>query len=164
MSNLEQYYESETQSKFMYKEKESNAESKEESKLPANKTSFLDILKINSNNILLLKKEEKNEEYIDEEELKYNAFIKDVDDEFDHLYMAKINDIQFEFKEYLKENSYPFMDKLNLNNYGFFDFIKYSSENYNKLITKMQKENEENANENREDEDDIYFDLNYENN
>lgn len=134
------------------------------SNLQPNKISFIDILKLNNDNVPLVKKEEKKEEYIDEEELKYNAFLKDVDEEFDYLYMAKINDIQFEFKEYLKENAYPFMDKLNLNNYGFFDFIKYSSENYDKLITKIQKENEENANEKHDDDDEIYFDVNYENN
>ena len=78
--------------------------------------------------------------------------------------MSKINDIHFEFKEYIKENGFPFLDKLNFNNkYNFYDFIKYSSKNYNKLMIKIEKEKEDFFRELMEDDDDNNIETNYEN-
>jgi len=102
---------------------------------------------------------ELNNAIVDIEKYQYFAWLKTLNMNFSFEYFCN----KFHPKDF-DSIRYFLLNKLNLNNYGFFDFIKYSSENYNKLITKMQKENEENANENREDEDDIYFDLNYENN
>ncbi len=75
--------------------------------------------------------EEQVPEYMNE------IILKDVDDEFDYLYFAKINSIKIDFETYISENAFPFFDKmLNLQNdikYNFLDYIKYNSKNFYKL-------------------------------
>ena len=84
-----------------------------------------------------LKKEIKKEE----EEIIYNPYsvlnLKDIEDEFEYKYMRNIEDISFEFKEFIFNNYLPFMDK-NINvKYNIYDFIKNNCSEYEKLYKKI---------------------------
>ena len=82
--------------------------------------------------------------------------IKNVDDEFEKEYALTIHDIMFDFKEYIKENKLPFMNKLNMTGkYLVDDFFKFFTDNYNNLKEKIEKENEEYLNELEEEENEM---------
>jgi hypothetical protein len=82
--------------------------------------------------------------------------IKDVDDEFEREYSLIIHDIMFDFKEYIKEEQLPFMNKLNMTGkYLVEDFFKYFSTNYNDIKDKVEKENEEYLKELEEEENEL---------
>ena len=85
-----------------------------------------------------LKKEIKKEE----EEIIYNPYsvlnLKDIEDEFEYKYMRNIEDISFEFKEFIFNNYLPFMDK-NINvKYNIYDFIKNNCSEYEKLYKNIE--------------------------
>jgi hypothetical protein len=85
-----------------------------------------------------LKKEIKKEE----QEIVYNPYsvldFRNVEDEFLDNYIRKIENISFEFKEFIYNNYLPFMDK-NINvKYNLYDFIKDNCNEYNKLYKEIE--------------------------
>lgn len=85
-----------------------------------------------------LKKEIKKEE----QEIIYNPYsvldFRNVEDEFLDNYIRKIENISFEFKEFIYNNYLPFMDK-NINvKYNLYDFIKDNCNEYNKLYKEIE--------------------------
>ena len=73
--------------------------------------------------------------------------IKNPEDEFEILYTSNMSDIKIDFENFIKNNSLPFLNnnsinKLNnKNNYDFYDFIKYNSINYEKIVENINNEN-----------------------
>lgn len=104
--------------------------------------SWLDILKKNDKefdkNIKLSEIEQEEENNINE----IDSNIKDIEEEFDKIYLDKIIDIKLELKEYIDCEALPFLNKNNYTDNNFYNFIKYNSENYFKLEVKIEKENE----------------------
>jgi len=63
---------------------------------------------------------------------------RNVEDEFQDKYMKQIEDISFEFREYIYSHYLPFMDK-NINvKYNIYDFIKDNNHEYNKLYKEIE--------------------------
>lgn len=103
---------------------------------------FLDILKKND------KEFEKTfipeeVEVIDVENDVIDHFIKNVDDEYEKIYTEKIQDIKFDFKEYIDNEGYPFLNKTNFEDYTFYDFIKYNSVNFYDLEIEVENDNKD---------------------
>jgi len=117
-------------------------------------SSWIDILKKNDKEFeTKLKKDDVVEDNIENIE---DTNIKDVDDEFEREYSLIIHDIMFDFKEYIKEEQLPFMNKLNMTGkYLVEDFFKYFSTNYNDIKDKVEKENEEYLKELEEEENEL---------
>lgn len=117
-------------------------------------SSWIDILKKNDKEFeTKLKKDDIVEDNIENIE---DTNIKDVDDEFEREYSLIIHDIMFDFKEYIKEEQLPFMNKLNMTGkYLVEDFFKYFSTNYNDIKDKVEKENEEYLKELEEEENEL---------
>jgi hypothetical protein len=117
-------------------------------------SSWIDILKKNDKEFeTKLKKDDIVEDNIENIE---DTNIKDVDDEFEREYSLIIHDIMFDFKEYIKEEQLPFMNKLNMTGkYLVEDFFKYFSINYNDIKDKVEKENEEYLKELEEEENEL---------
>jgi hypothetical protein len=117
-------------------------------------SSWIDILKKNDKEFeTKLKKDDIVENNIENIE---DTNIKDVDDEFEREYSLIIHDIMFDFKEYIKEEQLPFMNKLNMTGkYLVEDFFKYFSTNYNDIKDKVEKENEEYLKELEEEENEL---------
>lgn len=88
--------------------------------------------------------------------------IKDLDDEFDRLYMLKIYDIKFYFKQVIDDYPLPFLN-IKSNNNLLIDFIKYNCKNYYKLEKKIIKENDEYLEELKEEEEQKKMELMLEN-
>ena len=85
-----------------------------------------------------LKKEIKKEK----EEVIYNPYsvldFRNVENEFLDNYIRKIENISFEFKQFVYNNYLPFMDK-NINvKYNLYDFIKNNCNEYNKLYKEIE--------------------------
>lgn len=104
--------------------------------------SWLEILKKND------KEFEKNIQSLEihQEEDNINEIdsnIKDIEEEFDKIYLDKIVDIKLELKEYIDCEALPFLNKSNYKDDNFYNFMKYNSENYFKLQIEIEKENEE---------------------
>jgi len=113
------------------------------------KLSFLEIAKLNKDKDvkkeIIIENKEQEEEYSDEEEFD-DINIKNADIEFDEKYNSKIIDIKIDFLEFIRKN---YIYRVFLNNqynntskYNFFDYIKYSSNNYYDIIKKTNKEND----------------------
>jgi hypothetical protein len=113
------------------------------------KLSFLEIAKLNKDKDvkkeIIIENKEQEEEYSDEEEFD-DINIKNADIEFDEKYNSKIADIKIDFLEFIRKN---YIYRVFLNNqynnrskYNFFDYIKYSSNNYYDIIKKTNKEND----------------------
>jgi hypothetical protein len=111
------------------------------------KISFLEIAKLNKNNNVkkevIIENKEKEEEDSSEEEL---DDIKNADIEFDEKYNSKITDIKIDFLEFIRKN---YIYRVFLNNqynnmskYNFFDYVKYSSNNYYDIVKKTNKDND----------------------
>jgi len=117
-------------------------------------SSWIDILKKNDKEFeTKLKKDDIVEDNIENIE---DTNIKDVDDEFEREYSLIIHDIMFDFKEYIKQEKLPFMNKLNMTGkYLVEDFFKYFSTNYNNVKDKVEKENEEYLKELEEEENEL---------
>lgn len=98
------------------------------------------------------------QEEVIEEDIYSALILKDAENEFDRLYLSKITEIKCDFQDYLVDNALPFLDKLNFNNYGFYDFIKETSYNYYKVKEMVDKENDEIKNEEDEMNDDELYD------
>ena len=114
---------------------------------------WCDITKINTNLI----KEVKKEEVIIKKEVinPYSILnLKNIDDEFDYIHHRNILNISFEFRNYISYNFYPFMDKLNTT-YNIFDFIKENSNEYTKVINKVEKYNNELIKEYNQEQDEL---------
>lgn len=90
--------------------------------------------------------------------------IKHPDDEFEMLYTSIISDIKFDFENFIKNNNLPFLNNnninklINKNNYDFYDFIKYNSINYEKVVENINNENLE-INDKIDDSDEDYNDI-----
>ena len=105
--------------------------------------SWKDILKKTDKEFAIDLKESEDS-YVDEqiiEQIDYN--IKCPLEEFDLIYDAIICDLKLGFREYLKEEGMPFMDKIINTEYNFYDFIKFNSENYEIICQTVEKDNEE---------------------
>jgi hypothetical protein len=104
--------------------------------------SWLEILKKNDKefdkNIKLSEINQEEEDNINE----IDSNIKDIEEEFDKIYLDKIVDIKLELKEYIDSDALPFLNKNNYTDNNFYNFIKYNSENYFKLEVEIEKENE----------------------
>lgn len=85
--------------------------------------------------------------------------IKNAEDEFEKIYMNKIEDIKFDFKEYIENEGYPFLNKTNFDGYSFYDFIKYNSINFYDLEVIVENENKEYLEFVQEEEDDFTNDF-----
>lgn len=105
--------------------------------------SWLEILKNNDKefdkNIKLSDIEQKKE---DDNINEIDTNIKDIEEEFDKIYLDKIVDIKLELKEYIDLEALPFLNKNNYTDNNFYNFIKYNSENYFKLEVEIEKEND----------------------
>ena len=129
--------------------------------------SWLDALKKNDKDFEIASpiKEEVQEIIVEEPDY----FIKNIEEEFEKIYGLKILDIKFDFKEYIKDEALPFMNKTihnNYNFYDFYDFIKNNCTNYFKLNNRINKENKEYLDSLKEDEHDFFEELkenNYDN-
>ena len=105
--------------------------------------SWKDILKKTDKEFAIDLKESEDS-YVDEqiiEQIDYN--IKCPREEFDLIYDSIICDLKLGFREYLKEEGMPFMDKIINTEYNFYDFIKFNSENYEIICQTVEKDNEE---------------------
>lgn len=108
-----------------------------------------------------------NKEELDEEEegiIEEDYNILDPDDEFYRIYSNIVVDLKIEFKDYIDDQAFPFLDNnLNFSEYIFFNFIKYNSLNYKKVYNDVIKENEEYLKMKEEDEENEYNDNIYDN-
>lgn len=99
------------------------------------------------------KKEEIDNNLIVEEE---DPNIKDIDEEYDLEYIDNFINIKMEFEKYINDRCLPFFNKnkylenpndfnitQNDDTYTLYDYIKYNSTNYIKLVEKINKENKE---------------------
>lgn len=91
--------------------------------------------------------------------------IKNPEDEFEILYTSITSDIKISFEIFIKNNSLPFLNndninKLNIkkNNYDFYDFIKYNSINYEKIVENINNQNLE-LNDKIDESDEDYNDI-----
>ncbi len=67
-----------------------------------------------------------------------------LDEEFDRVYSLVIDDIHYEFAEFIRKEYLPFMNRSNMTGkYLFTNYLKYHSKNYYDLKDKIDKENEE---------------------
>jgi hypothetical protein len=129
--------------------------------------SWLNILKKNDKEFEIASpiKEEVQEIIVEEPDY----FIKNIEEEFEKIYGLKILDIKFDFKEYIKNEALPFMNKTihnNYNFYDFYDFIKNNCTNYYKLIDRINNENKEYLDSLKEDDHDFFEEFkenNYDN-
>ena len=102
--------------------------------------SWVDILKKNDNEFETILSEENIT--IQEEKVQiFDLNIKDLDEEFDKIYFDKILEIKLEFKEFIEEEAFPFLNKRNTADYNFYDFIKENSTNLYNLKELVDKEN-----------------------
>ena len=91
---------------------------------------------------------------------------KNIEEEFNNIYINDLIEINIEFKDYIKEKLLPFFNnsilKNNCNLYTLYDFIKNNSKNYDKLLKKVNEDNEELLKENDLEEynDDYVIDIN----
>ena len=86
--------------------------------------------------------------------------IKDADEEFDFTYR---NNIKIELKEIIEHEALPFMNSSKLNDYNFYDFIKYNSENFDKIILNIEKDNNNYIEEHEYNDEDNYTEYENEN-
>lgn len=122
--------------------------------------SWVDILKKNDNEFQI--SIEKEVEYNESTNYIYDSNIKDIDDEFNRIYILKIYDIKFYFKKIIDEYPLPFLNKKSPNNF-FIDYIKYNCKNYYTLEKNIIKENNEYLNELEEEEEQEKIDFLLEN-
>lgn len=102
--------------------------------------SWVDILKKNDNEFETILSEENIT--IQEEKVQiFDLNIKDLDEEFDKIYFDKILEIKLEFKEFIEEEAFPFLNIRNKADYNFYDFIKENSINLYNLKELVDKEN-----------------------
>ena len=123
---------------------------------------WLEILK--KNDIEFQKNSNKENIIPYEEEIsdnKNSVFIRCPDEEFNHIYMDKMIDIKFDFKEFIEHKGFPFLDKNPVFNkkLNFYDFLKNHSSNYKDVCRKIEQENKETEEE--EDNDDEVFNENF---
>lgn len=98
--------------------------------------------KIVENSSDLIQKDLKKEIKKEEKEIVYNPYsvldFRNIEDEFLDTYIRKIENISFEFKQFVYNNYLPFMDK-NINvKYNIYDFIKDNCHEYNKLYKEIE--------------------------
>lgn len=102
--------------------------------------SWVDILKKNDNEFETILSEENIT--IQEEKVQiFDLNIKDLDEEFDKIYFDKILEIKLEFKEFIEDEAFPFLNIRNTADYNFYDFIKENSTNLYNLKELVDKEN-----------------------
>lgn len=104
--------------------------------------SWANILKKNDKEFQTEFYKENNENetiYIEEKD----PYIKNIDDEFEYVYMDKIMDIKDDFKEYIDFQALPFLNKNNSSTLNFYNFIKENCFNLLKLKEIIDKENTE---------------------
>lgn len=93
------------------------------------------------------------------EENNHLDFYRDIDDEFEHKYLSKICDIKYEFKTYIENECFPFINKSYYGIHDFYDFIKYNCTNYYALEEEINVEYEKQLEEENNIEES--FDENY---
>jgi len=106
--------------------------------------SWADILKKNHNDNEFQKelyKENIKDEIIYEEN--NDQYIKNIDDEFENMYLNKIMDIKNDFKEYVDSQAFPFLNKNSHSLLNFYIFIKNNCFNLLKLEKIIEIENKE---------------------
>ena len=119
--------------------------------------SWVDILKKNDSEFETILSEENIT--IQEEKIQIlDLNIKDLDEEFDKIYFDKILEIKLEFKEFIEDEAFPFLNKRNTTNYNFYDFIKENSTNLYCLKELVDKENTEYLNDIEIEENEYYED------
>lgn len=124
------------------------------------KMSWLEVLKKNDKEFDTSVDNTQIEEEVMEEDIYSTLILKDAENEFDRLYLSKITEIKCELQDYLVDEALPFLDKLNSNDYGFYDFIKETSYNYYDVKEKVDKENDEiKKEENELNKDELYDSL-----
>lgn len=107
-----------------------------------NKMSWADILKKNDNEFQTeFYKESIQHEIIYEEN--NDPYIKNIDDEFEYIYINKIMDIKDNFKEYIDSQAFPFLNKNSHSTLNFYIFIKNNCFNLLNLEKIVEKENKE---------------------
>lgn len=117
--------------------------------------SWIDILKKNDNDFETKLSEENTT--IHEEKIQIlDLNIKDLDDEFDKIYFDKIIEVKLEFKEFIEEEGFPFLNKRNNSDFTFYDFIKENSTNFYCLKELVDKENTEYLNDIEIEENENY--------
>lgn len=110
---------------------------------------WTDITKKNSNKVI------EKKEKVAEKEIKIEKNYEDeYEIEFKIKYDEKINKIKNKFLNHINKNGLPFFENEELHS-TIYDFIKYNSYNYNKIVDEIT--NELTKIENEEDE---YFDDN----
>ena len=77
-----------------------------------------------------------------EEEIVYNPYsvleFRNIEEEFEDKYIRNIENISFEFKEFIYGQYLPFMDR-NINvKYDIYDFVKDHSLDYDKLNKEIE--------------------------
>lgn len=124
--------------------------------------SWLEILKKNDKEFETGVENKPEEEETIDIDIENHLILKDADDEFDRLYLSKITEIKCELQDYLRDSALPFLDKLNLEEYGFYEFIRENSYNYYEITDIVNKENEDIINiDNEINEDELYDSLEY---
>ena len=120
-------------------------------------TSWKDILKKTDKDFAVVLKEPE-EGHVEEQIIEVDYNIKCPDEEFTFMYDAIICDIKLGFRDYLKEEGMPFMDKTINTEYNFYDFIKFNSENYEIIKATVEVENEEYRKECNDESSEYYYD------
>lgn len=88
-----------------------------------------------------------------------DLYFKDIDEEFEHLYLNKMTNISIEFRDYISKNYLPFMDKHIPIKYTIYDFLKNNSEEFLKTTKKVTDYNEELIKEYDKEQEEIMKEL-----
>jgi len=101
------------------------------------------------------------EKIIEEEVIEvFDLNIIDLDEEFEKIYMDKIIELKLEFKEYIEEESLPFLNNNKIKDYDFYDFIKNNCTNLDKLNKTITIKNNEYLRELEEEEEQQEYEYN----
>ena len=118
--------------------------------------SWANILKKN-NKQFEIEKTVQPESENNEDESEYDVNIKDLDEEFEYMYIKSIVDIKCDLKEYIESECLPFLNRSNINIYhNFYEFIKNNCVNLYELENKLNKEYEEYLEELEKEEEEYY--------
>ena len=98
--------------------------------------SWANVLKKNIN-----KKVDKKIEKV-EKEVELNEELYNEDEEYDIKYGDNLYNIERIFKNIIKNEGLPFLNKFNFT-YSFYDFIKFNSVEYGKTIDEVEKLNKD---------------------
>ena len=121
--------------------------------------SWANILKKNNKQFETEKTVESEQEY--EGNIDINDInIKDLDEEFEYMYIKDIVDIKCDLKEYIESRCLPFLNRSNINIYhNFYEFIKNNCINLHELENKLNKEYEKYLEELEKEEEEYYYDC-----